>query len=143
MLRREKGEAKYKMGTQALRRSPMDKPIYPIAYGVGLLSDPKYFNWLFIYKSNLKDIFPGFNVRSIRETMLAGNQWAEQSSRLRWISDRDPIEMKTLKQYDAIPSRQKFIYTRTDKGILKTKATTILLTPMQIRTLVVELERNE
>lgn len=73
---------------------------------------------------NVKDVFGGFVITEMRETMLAANRWRDESSRLQFKANitRDAsLEMKKLP--DAQPNADNDY--------------TITLEPMQIRTFIV------
>ncbi|EAT42738.1 AAEL005749-PA [Aedes aegypti] len=75
---------------------------------------------------DLEVVFSKFDISSIRETTLAGNQWIEDSSRLKFYADPVPIP-------EEVNNRIKH---RSDNS-LKVK-----LNPMEIRTFVIEMNRK-
>ncbi|XP_046734865.1 lysosomal alpha-mannosidase isoform X3 [Diprion similis] len=78
---------------------------------------------------NIKDLFLPFTVKNARETTLGGNQWLNESERLRWVSDSNEVHRERENVRDA------------DAGSIHVsdEAINILLHPMEIRTFVIEI----
>ncbi|XP_015365919.1 PREDICTED: lysosomal alpha-mannosidase isoform X1 [Diuraphis noxia] len=76
---------------------------------------------------DVEDLFTKFRVVSLKETILGGNQWLEDNTKLTWMpEDSNSLGTKPSKKPD-----QKSIDPRH-----------IMLTPMQIRTFVAEIIPN-
>ncbi|XP_058821191.1 lysosomal alpha-mannosidase-like isoform X3 [Topomyia yanbarensis] len=75
---------------------------------------------------NLKDVFSKFNIYSVRETTLGGNQWKEDKSRLHFSSGPVPLTHESVPFSSTKPSD---VYQVT-------------LGPMEIRTFVMEMSLN-
>lgn len=74
-----------------------------------------------------QDIFTKFRVVSLKETILGGNQWKSENTKLTWTADGKSSKEKTQP-------------ANVDQNSLDSKH--ILLTPMQIRTFVAEITPN-
>ncbi|XP_055636185.1 lysosomal alpha-mannosidase-like [Toxorhynchites rutilus septentrionalis] len=73
---------------------------------------------------NLQSLFSNFNIGSVRETTLAGNQWKKDSSRLKFRAD--PV----------VPTEKM----SSPHGAVQNDDFDITLTPMEIRTFVIEMQ---
>lgn len=71
-----------------------------------------------------QEIFTKFRINSLKETILGGNQWLTENTKLTW-----KVEDKSL--------QDKTHPTNVDQKLLDPKH--IMLTPMQIRTFVAEI----
>ncbi|XP_049857093.1 lysosomal alpha-mannosidase-like [Schistocerca gregaria] len=71
---------------------------------------------------NLEALFAPFSISSIRETTLGGNQWLEDNTRLIWIDEEGTAST-----------------TRQSKGDIPN----VTLEPMEIRTFVIEIDRQK
>ncbi|XP_033225890.1 lysosomal alpha-mannosidase-like [Belonocnema kinseyi] len=72
---------------------------------------------------NLKDLFSNFTVTAVHETTLGGNQWLEDSQRLKWVPEKDYVVENNY----------------TFEPIISENEMNVLLMPMQIRTFIVDL----
>ncbi|XP_058821189.1 lysosomal alpha-mannosidase-like isoform X1 [Topomyia yanbarensis] len=81
--------------------------------------DPRYSQPVTI---DLQSVFSKFRIVSARETTLAGNQWKEDSSRLKFF-------------FDAVPITQETKVTKAEEAGLE-----FTLNPMEIKTFVLEME---
>lgn len=80
----------------------------------------------------LQDLFTKFSVVSLRETILGGNQWLSENTKLEWSVQNDSSEDPGPPQPTASPDdRHKPLDLKH-----------IVLTPMQIRTFVAEITPN-
>ena len=72
---------------------------------------------------DLEVVFSEFDIVSVRETTLAGNQWKEENTRLKFYADPVPVPEPTVKQT-----------SHKSDNSMKVK-----LNPMEIRTFVIEM----
>lgn len=80
----------------------------------------------------LQDLFTKFSVVSLRETILGGNQWLSENTKLEWSVENDSSKDRVPPQPTASSDdRQKPLDLKH-----------IVLTPMQIRTFVAEITPN-
>ncbi|VVC31552.1 Hypothetical protein CINCED_3A003390 [Cinara cedri] len=77
---------------------------------------------------NVEDLFTKFRIVSLRETILGGNQWLSENTKLTWSATTSDSD-------DSWP-------IRTERQLLPLDPKQILLTPMQIRTFVAEIAPN-
>lgn len=78
---------------------------------------------------NLDEVFRTFTISNLREATLAANQWTNEAVRLKWIPDH------AAKSNDA---KQNFAEPKVSSQVENDRV--ITLTPMQIRTFVVNLQ---
>ncbi|XP_033225120.1 lysosomal alpha-mannosidase-like [Belonocnema kinseyi] len=71
---------------------------------------------------NIQDLFADFTITSVRETTLGGNQWLEDSDRLKWVPDEDYVVKNNYILEPIIPENKMVL----------------VLMPMQIRTFIVD-----
>ena len=86
---------------------------------------------------NFGDVFRGFDVASIKEATLAGNQWIDDAVRFKFHPDPDYTNKLnyTLNQFN----NKRFISMNTESSRKLTFDVEIVLDPMQIRTFIVTL----
>ncbi|XP_015516452.1 lysosomal alpha-mannosidase isoform X2 [Neodiprion lecontei] len=78
---------------------------------------------------NIKDLFLPFTVTNARETTLGGNQWLNESERLRWVSESNEVH------------RERENVRVVDTGLIDdaNEVINVLLHPMEIRTFLIEI----
>lgn len=69
-------------------------------------------------------MFTKFRIVSLKETILGGNQWLPENTKLTWMTENNV-------------SRDREQPAKTDQELLDPKH--VMLTPMQIRTFVAEI----
>lgn len=103
--------------------------------------DPEYSKPV---KFNLEDIFRSFDITDVRETTLSGNQWIEEASRLKFRADPSSRASNATAATDDMQRRINMVkYTKYPFKSFNApnyKADfEITLSPMQIRTFVIQL----
>lgn len=103
--------------------------------------DPEYSKPV---KFNLEDIFRSFDITDVRETTLAGNQWIEEASRLKFRSDpssggsNGTATTEDMQRRINMVKYTKYPYKSYNAPNYKADFE-ITLSPMQIRTFVIQL----
>ncbi|XP_055596638.1 lysosomal alpha-mannosidase-like isoform X1 [Uranotaenia lowii] len=88
---------------------------------------------------NLQDIFRSFSIDQIRETTLAGNQWKEDNSRLKFKPDPDYLKHENNNLFEGpIPATGE--EPAESLRNVSNEGYEIVLQPMEIRTFVLQLE---
>ncbi|XP_053988963.1 lysosomal alpha-mannosidase isoform X2 [Hylaeus volcanicus] len=73
---------------------------------------------------NIQDLFKTFTILSVEETTLGGNEWLEDTNRLKWEIETNDV----LREKENIPQP-----VQTGEGVIN-----VLLKPMEIRTFVIK-----
>lgn len=83
---------------------------------------------------DLQGLFTKFEVVSLRETTLGGNQWLDENVRLQWNKGED------MTNPDISKDKIEGIQLKNEKQVVAEKDLEITLTPMQIRTFIAQIE---